>query len=317
MIDLHIHLDGSLSMDIINYLIDKYDIKVKKEELDNLDGSNSNNLKEYLDCFKLPVKLLQSPEAIKDSIYLLLSDLKKKGIIYVELRFAPQLHATNYSQEEIVEAAIDGMYKSCLKSNLILCMMRNGKKEDNIKTIWVAKKFLGNGVCAIDLAGDESNYKTKDFKSEFELAKSLNIPFTIHAGEADEYSSVIDAINFGASRIGHGINSINSTFCLNLLKEKKIGVEMCPSSNFQTKASSISDYPIKKFIDYGIMVNVNTDNMMVSNTNIFKEFDILKKNFGFNKKDIKKLLINACCMAFITDSEKEDLKQKINKLMEE
>lgn len=316
MIDLHVHLDGSLSAENLIYLADKYGVKIKGKKPEDLKkyivANNPKSLKDYLECFDLPIKVLQTPKAIEEAVFLVLSDLKRKGLKYVELRFAPVLHTSKSTQDEIVSAAITGLYKSCMKANLILCMMRNASLEDNLKTIEVAYKNLGNGVVGIDLAGDEAKYKTESFKELFDKANELSIPITIHAGEADDKTSILSAINFNCKRIGHGVKADEE--CLKIIKKKGIFLEMCPTSNIQTKASTIEEYPLKKFLEYGIKVTINTDNLTVSNTSIFKEYDFIKQQFGITDEMITVLLNNACDAAFIPDDVKKELKEEIKNI---
>ena len=155
---------------------------------------------------------------------------------------------------------------------------------------------MGKGAVALDLAGAEALYPTRDYKHLFEMAAKENIPYTIHAGEADGPESIRDAVNMGASRIGHGVRAIEDKSVMKLLADRKIPLEMCPTSNLNTRViTDIRDYPIKKYLDMGIVVTVNSDNMSVSNTDVKKELKLIKDSFGIDE-DI--LLINAEISAF-------------------
>ena len=158
----------------------------------------------------MPLKVMQTKENLSRIALELGEDLEKDDIIYAEVRFAPQLHTKNgLSYDDIVFSVIEGFKKCNIKINVILCMMRGASYINNLKTIEVAEKYLNKGVVALDLAGDEKHFKTKDYEDLFKMAKEKNIPFTIHAGEADNANSVLDAISFGAKRIGHGIRIID------------------------------------------------------------------------------------------------------------
>lgn len=281
LVDLHLHLDGSLSVDSVKELMQIQGIKncySDSELLEKLQVSDGcRDLNEYLEKFDFPITLLQTKEALETASYNLLEELKTQGVIYAEIRFAPQFHTSKgLSQEQVVKAVIDGMRKSELNANLILCCMRGENNHDeNIETVSVAKKFLKKGVAAIDLAGAEGLFPTSDYKDVFELASELGIPFTIHAGEAAGFTSVETAVEYGAVRIGHGVRSVESEDLLKKLSDKGIALELCPTSNLNTNIyRDISEYPIRKLMDAGITVTVNTDNMTVSNTNI-------KKNLKF------------------------------------
>ena len=225
------------------------------------------------------------------------------GLKYVEIRMAPQLStAKGLSQEKVVKTLI----KTCkiarkygVFSNLILCMMRgNDTKEKNLETVRVAKKFLGKGVVAMDLAGAEGLFPNEMFENEFNLIHELKIPLTIHAGEASGPSSVASALRFGACRIGHGIHSIEDKSVLNELKTKNICLEICPKSNLDTKTiSKYDDLPIKDFMDAGIKVSINTDDMTVSNTTLKQEYETLEK-MGLNAKNLQEIAVNSINYSF-------------------
>lgn len=309
LVDLHLHLDGSLSLNSVKELMQIQEIKncySDSELLEKLQVSEGcSDLNEYLEKFDFPISLLQTKAALETASYNLLEELKAQGLIYTEIRFAPQFHTKNgLSQEQVVKAVIDGMRKSEFNSNLILCCMRGENNHDaNIETVSVAKKFLKKGVAAIDLAGAEGLFPTSDYKDVFELAAKMGIPFTIHAGEADDFTSVETAVEFGAVRIGHGVRSVESEDLLKKLSAKGIALELCPTSNLNTNIyKDISEYPIRKLMDAGITVTINTDNMRVSNTNIKKELQILADAFNFDENDIRKFEADAIKCSF-ADSE--------------
>lgn len=308
MIDLHLHLDGSLTPSIVTKLAALQGITLPvsgQEELKKLLSvpKECTSLNGYLKCFDLPLSLLQTRKALSLSVSLLLEHLSYLSYEYCELRFAPQLHTKQgLSQKEVVEAALSGLkeYKtknadSSLNAVFILCMMRGtSNQNENFETIEVAREFLGKGVVALDLAGAEGLFPTKKYAKEFETAREYGIPFTIHAGEADGAESVRTAILFGAKRIGHGIRAREDKEVMKLLKEKKIPLELCPSSNLQTKAvDSIKNYPLKEFLDYGIVVTINSDNLMVSDTNVEKELELIQKEFGLSEDEMKQIRDNS------------------------
>jgi adenosine deaminase len=188
-VELHLHLDGSVSPDSAKQLAVLCNQKLGSDEdtLRKLSvGKNCRDLNEYLEKFAFPCSLLQSAECIELAVKNLLCELTDLGVLYSEIRFAPQKHTENgLSQEEAVKAAIDGVNKSSAHASLILCCMRgDSNEEENLETVRVAQKYLGKGVVAIDLAGAEALYPTANFEYVFSLAKELSVPFTVHAGEA-------------------------------------------------------------------------------------------------------------------------------------
>ena len=323
MIDLHLHLDGSLPIKTVLKLAKLQNIALPGEDEATLRkylavSPSAKSLNDYLRCFDLPLMLLQSCEAVKIALYELICELKEQGIIYSEIRFAPQLHTKcGCTQREIIEAAITGLDKAQkdfnTKSNLILCAMRGGSEEDNLLTVSLAAEYLGNGVCAVDLAGAEALYKTELYRNVFSLSARLCVPFTIHAGEADSVQSVKTAIEFGARRIGHGVAAVDDDELLDEIKRKNISIECCLTSNLQTKAvSKLENHPIKDFLRLGINATINTDNMTVSDTTVEKELSLLSDIAPEISR--KTLMRNAVNAAFLSDNEREELMRRMSSL---
>jgi len=294
-VELHVHFDGSLCVPYVNQLLG-YDAS------EELVASDVHNLGEYLEKFSLPSKLLQTRENLVKFSYLLARDLVKDDVIYAEIRFCPFLHTSLLSLEEVIDAVLEGLgMVSEVKTNLILCMMRNFHRDKNMQIIKLAKKYLGKGVGGIDLAGDEAFYDTKLFAPLFEVIHDLSIPFTIHAGEAAGGDSILEAISFGAKRIGHGVRAIENSFVIDELVKNDVLLEVCPTSNIQTGA----------VMDLGVKVCLNTDNRTVSNTTLSKEEELLKKYLGFSEEDFRKCYLNAIDGAFLTEEEKDLLRNII------
>ena len=319
LVELHLHLDGALSINNCRKLaaIQNIDISKDDNELSNLlmVSPNCHDLNEFLTKFEFPLTLLQTYEGIKESVKNLQDELIEQGIVYAEIRFAPQLHLSNgLTQEEVVASAIEGLNVSELRSNLILCCMRGNDNHDaNMETVRVAKKYLGNGVCAIDLAGAEGLFPTKDFEDVFRYAKELGVPFTIHAGEADGPNSVNDAILFGTKRIGHGVRASEDPNIVKLIAEQGITLEICPTSNICTSIyDKVSDMPIKHFIDNGINITINTDDPTVCNTKLKDELKLVAEAFNLTYDDIVKLQLNAINASFASPEVKEEVIKRIN-----
>ena len=317
IVDLHLHLDGSLSAKAIIDVANKEGIKLPTKDENELNKflmvpENCKSLNEYLECFSLPNLVLQSKQGLQICTLELLERLAKDGLKYVEIRMAPQLSTDKgLSQDEVVDTLIKTCKiaeKNGIFSNLILCMMRgNDTKQKNLETIEVAKKFLGKGVVALDLAGAEGLFPNEMFEEEFKLINDLQIPLTIHAGEASGADSVKSALKYGACRIGHGIHSIEDELVLDELKDKNITLEVCPKSNLDTKTiSKYEDLPLKRFMQLGIKVSINTDDMTVSNTTLAKEYETLTK-LGFNEKELQQFARNSIEASFASKSIKDYL----------
>ena len=319
LIDLHLHLDGSLSVKSVKELaaLQNIEIPENEEELLKLLRINDDckDLTEYLEKFAFPGMLLQTKEAIALSVYNLQEELKEQGLIHAEIRFAPQLHTRKgLSQREVIEAAIEGLNRSDFSAGLILCCMRgNDNREENLETVKLAKDYLGKGVVCVDIAGAEALFPTENFEDLFALAKELEIPYTIHAGEADGPKSVWKALEFGTKRLGHGVRSLEDPALVEKLVAEGITLELCPTSNIHTcMFPCIEEYPLRKLMEAGVKVTINTDNMTVSNINLAKEFGKLIAAFNLTDEEIKGFARNSVNACFADEETKKVLLEKID-----
>lgn len=310
-VELHLHLDGSLEIETIMEISG-----LNKEEVKNkvIAKDKCLNLTEYLTKFDLPISIMQDRNSLIRVASDLVNYLERENVIYAEVRFAPVFHTKNgLSMEEVVEAVLEGLKSNVhVKTNLILCMMRGMDKDTNLSVIDVASKYLGKGVCAVDLAGDECTYPLEEYLELFEIVKKKNIPFTIHAGESGSASQVRMAIEVGTTRIGHGIHSIEDESVLKLIKEKNVLLEVCPTSNVQTNnVEEYHNHPIGRLYNLGIRLNINTDNKTVSNVSISGEYQKLRDSFNFSDDDFKNMNIKAIESAFISEEEKQELLKEL------
>lgn len=324
-IELHCHLDGSLRVDSVLEEITLQNINISEKELNSMDSilrapQNCTSLVEYLSAFDMPLKVLQSKRAIRRFTFEVFEDAYKENIVYLELRFAPILHTQNrLSMKEVISSAINGMNdaknKYDIEGGLILCCMKNFSEKDAINTIESGKEFLGKGVCAVDLAGPEDEGFAYKFINAMSLAKKYGYNITIHAGEAGSAQNVYDAINIlHADRIGHGVRSIESKDVYELVKEKKILLEICPTSNVQTKTvKNLENHPLVKYFKNDISFSINTDNRTVSATTETKECSIVAKLIGMNVDDYKKIYYNTVRAIFASDKVKQKLLNRLNK----
>lgn len=325
MIDLHLHLDGSLTAQQVIDLAKIAGVTLPSTDEKEIEKlltvePDCRNLGQYLEKFDLPLKVLQRRDTIEKSVYGLLKRLAEQGICYAEIRFAPQLHTSlGLSQDEVVNAAVTGLRKGIeefkMPANLILCCMRGDDNHaENLETVAVAEKYLRQGVCAIDLAGNEAAYPTEGFADVFALARERNIPFIIHAGEAAGAQSVSWAVSFGASRIGHGIHALEDAFLMEQLRTKRIFLELCYTSNIQTKAvEDPARYPLDTFLKHGIAVTVNTDNMTVSGTTLKAEYRLLQRQFGLPAEAMKEIALCALDGAFLPDEKKAQIAEDVDR----
>ncbi|MDD3220168.1 MAG: adenosine deaminase [Lachnospiraceae bacterium] len=307
-VDLHCHLDGSLPVQMVQSMLGK---QITPQNLQV--SADCRNLAEYLEKFDLPLQCMQTAEGLRRSAMEFLLDVAKEHTAYVEVRFAPLFSENeNLSCRQVIESVLEGLElakKQCgVSYNVIVCAMRNHSEEENLRMLRTAREYLGNGVCAADLAGNEAAYPMKEFASLFKQAAKWEIPFTIHAGECGSKENIREAIELGAKRIGHGIAMRGDKSLQQLCAQKCIGVEMCPTSNLQTRAvKDETEYPLEEFEKNQVLVTINTDNRTVSDTTITKELLWVEQYCNQSDEDIRKLMKNAVEVSFASEEEKHRL----------
>lgn len=311
-IELHCHLDGSLSK---TFLEERLGRAVSEREMTVSEDCRS--LVEYLEKFDLPLACLQDEAGLEAAGYDVLRTMQQENVIYAEIRFAPLLSVTeSMSAEKVIAALLKGLERGKaafgVAYNVITCAMRHHTEEANFRMLKTAREFLGAGVCAADLAGAEAQYPMTDFMELFRKTKALGMPFTLHAGECGNAQNITDSVLSGAGRIGHGIAMKGRQDVQRLVREAGVGVEMCPTSNFQTKAVTGREaYPIREFLDAGLLVSVNTDNRTVSGTSLTKELELVQTLYALTDEEICLLQKNAVQTAFVSEAQKEELRKAI------
>lgn len=314
-VELHCHLDGSLNIGFVEEMLEKQNIVVGRDELKRrLEvRPDCTSLTEYLGKFDLPLLCLQSKEGLRRAAYELVRDVAKEHVKYIEVRFAPMLStAKGLTCREVIESVVEGLHEAGgeygVFASAIVCAMRHHTLQQNMEMLTVAREFMGKGVCALDLAGDESAFPTSEFRELFVQAKEWNIPFTIHSGECGSVENVREAIALGAKRLGHGIALEKSPELRKLCREKGIGIEMCPTSNVQTRAvDSLAVYPLKLFLDEGLLVSLHTDNRTVSGTTLTREEAVVREELHLSEGEVRKCTENAIRTAFTSDEVKKQL----------
>lgn len=313
-VDLHLHLDGSLSEEIVAELAAREGLHLTAEEIrDSIRvPDNCTSLVDYLKRFELPTVVLQTEFALERAAYDLVERLAKQGLVYAEIRFAPQLHTRKgLSQEAVLKSVISGVRQAqmdypSIRAGILLCSMIGG--EQNEETIRLAKKYIGNGACGADLAGAEGSIPIETYAPLFEDLYREQLPFTIHAGECGDPENVRKAVELGAKRVGHGCGAIKSEAVMDLLARTQTTVEVCVVSNLHTKVVlDAKEHPIRPFFDRGIAVTVNTDNMACSNTTLLREHQVLADSMGFTDDEFRKMDENAIRGAFLSDAQKAQL----------
>lgn len=321
LIDLHLHLDGSVPYQTVRELLAKEGRSLPEADLrKRLSVSpDCRNLDEYLDKFDFPLSLMQTAENLRLIVRELLAELRGQGLVYAEIRFAPQKHTETLTQAEAVQAVLDGrddfyawqkgQEGDDLHANFLLCLMRLVEQnEANWETVKVAKDFLDQGVAGLDLAAPENEeVANRKYAPFFQQAREWGIPYTIHAGEAMGPESMREALDLGTKRIGHGIRCQEDPSLVKELAADGITLECCASSNLNTKVfDQIAEYPLRSMLGQNLRVTLNTDNMTVSATNLPRECQLMKEQ-GLTKSEEKQLYLNSVRAAFASQEEKDRL----------
>ncbi|MCK4662170.1 MAG: adenosine deaminase [Bacteroidales bacterium] len=327
--ELHCHLDGSLRPETILELAKKQNVKLPKNDLKGLKnylevGNRCKNLEEYLERFNVTLSVLQTKEALIRTTYELAEDCANENIRYLEIRFSPILHQEKgLKLTEIADSVLAGKKKAeakfDIKIGIIVCSIRHIEPEKSLTLAELAVAYKNRGVVGFDLAGAEENFPAKDHKDAFYLIINNNVNTTVHAGEAYGPESIHQAIHYiSANRIGHGTKLRENGDLLNYVNDHRIPLEMCVTSNVQTKAvSSYSNHPLKNYFDYGIRVTLNTDNRMISKTTLTDEYMLAVQEFGFTPDELKYLILNGFKSAFLPLNEKVEMISKITKELED
>ena len=309
--DLHVHLDGSLRLETILELAEQQKVKLPATNLDTLRpfvqvGEECKSLVDYLKAFDVTLSVMQTYDSLVRTAFELAEDAAKENVRYIEVRYSPILHQQKgLPLHHIVQAVLDGLKearkKYSIHTGVIVCGMRHINPETSLKLADLTVAFKNKGVVGYDLAGAEEDFPAKRHKDAFSRVLANNINCTLHAGEAYGPESIHQAIHqCGAHRIGHGVRLIEDGDLLNYVNDHRIPLEMCPSSNLQTKVvKKMADHPIRLFYDLGLRVTVNTDNRLVTGTSVSQELMILHDELHFSLEEIQDVIIMGFKSAFL------------------
>lgn len=311
--DLHVHLDGSVRLSTILELAEKQGVELPngadtEEELaEALNmGQLCHDLNDYLQAFDITLSVLQTEEALYRAAFELGEDAAKENVQYMEVRYSPLLHTQNgLSFPVIVEAVAEGLREAKrqygIMSGQIICGIRHITPEASLRLAELCVAFKGKEVVAFDLAGAEVDNPPKDHREAFYLIRNNNVNLTIHAGEAYGPESIHQAIHLcGAHRIGHGVRLREDGDLLNYVNDHRIPLEVCLSSNVQTRAcKSYESHPLPFYLSYGLRCTINTDNRLVTDTTVTEEFAKAVEHYDLNIGDLRKLITNGFKSSFM------------------
>lgn len=323
--DLHVHLDGSLRPETILALGKEQGVDLPANTAQGIldavgAGSNFGSLVEYLRGFALTLSVMQTEDALERCAFELAEDAHRENVHYMEVRYAPMLHTQKgLSTSKVVEAVLSGLRRAReqygIKSNVILCGIRNISAESSYEMAELAVAYKGRGVVGFDLAGAEAHFPAKDHHRAFALVHDNNVNCTIHAGEAYGPASIHQALHdCGAHRIGHGCRLRENGDLLHYVNDHRIPLECCPSSNVQTGAvTSLKSHPLKLYFDLGLRVTINTDNRLITNTSVSEELYRVHKEMRVPFADIKKMVTAGFKSAFMPFHDKQAALRRVAK----
>jgi adenosine deaminase len=325
--DLHCHLDGSLRLDTVIDLARKQAVTLPTFDRGELfrmlyAGDHVTSLDDYLRAFDITLSVMQREDALERAAYELAEDAHRENVRYIEVRYSPMLHTREgLRPAQVVEAVLRGLRTAKrelgVRYGVILCAIRSLGPELSLRIAELCVAFKNRGVVGFDLAGSEINNPAKVHRAAFQLVIDNNINCTAHAGESFGPDSVHQAIHkCGAHRIGHGTRLVESGDLLNFVNDHRIPLEVCPSSNVQTRAaSSWETHPVDFYVDYGLRVTINTDNRLMSDTTVSKELYLCHKHYGWSLRTIKEIIIAGFKSAFMPYREKADLTLEVSRTL--
>jgi adenosine deaminase len=313
-VDLHLHLDGAARPETIMHFMRKSGARLPTEDpvafrtyVQAPRGCRS--LADFLKAFEFFYPFLKSSEAMERIAYELCEDCSKQNVRYFEARFAPALQAGDgLSQEDVVRAVLRGLEKGSadfsVGAGAILCCYRSLTEEENRETVRVAEKFLNEGVVGLDLAGDEARYPVKLYAPFFRMAAERKIPITCHAGEAAGPESVRQALELGARRIGHGVRIKDDDALRKRLRDERVPLEMCVTSNVHTQAvKGYAAHPARRFLAEGLRVTLNTDDPGVSGIDLVHEYETAIDQLGFSWPELSAVILNGVESLFLPEQD--------------
>ena len=331
-LSLHDHLDGGLRPQTIIELAGDIGHPLSADNADDLgqwfaESANSGSLERYLETFDHTIAVMQTAPNLRRVAREFVEDLAADGVIYGETRWAPEQHLRHgLTEADAIEAVRDGLAEgmaACrdrgheIDVRQLLTAMRQAEPTRNIAELTL--RYRRDGVAGFDIAGPEKGYSPSRFLESFQLLRRQSAYYTIHAGEADGCESIWEAVQVcAANRIGHGVAIIEDIQHGTLgdfaayVRNERIPLEMCPSSNVQTgTVSSIAEHPIHSLDRLGFRVTVNPDNRLMSATTMTREFALLADAFDYTFADVGRLSINAAESAFAPYEVRRALVQRI------
>lgn len=315
-VELHLHLDCSLSYDVVKKLDPSITLQAYRENF--IAPAKCTNLADFLTRAPQGITLMQTEHQLKLVVADLFHQLQQDNVLYVEIRFAPLLHTERglaaHEVVAIVEAATAAAVDATgIEARLILCTLRHFSAHQSLETAQLVEQFRGTRVVALDIAGDEAGFPITTHVAAFRYARERNIPRTAHAGEASGPESVWETLQqLAPSRLGHGVRSIEDPALVEHLRQHNIHLEICPTCNVQIDIyPNYADHPIDRLYRAGISLNVNTDARTITNITLKEEYKRLQRVFGWEREHFLQCNLRALQAAFISDDLRSQLVERL------
>nr|WP_209307257.1 adenosine deaminase [Streptococcus suis] len=315
--ELHCHLDGSLSLGVIRQLAQmaKITIPAEDEVLRKLVSVHGkvDSLMAYLKLFDFVRPLLQTASALELAAYDLVRQAARDKIIYIEVRFAPELSTDqDLTILQAVSAVLVGLNRGQedfgVVAKLLVCGLKQTKPNQTKELFSAIADLAPKGLVGFDFAGNEADYPTEELRDIIQFTQALGYPMTFHAGECGCVTNVIQALELGIRRIGHGTALTRNPEAIQAFVNSGATLEMCLTSNLQTGAAdSIEYFPYHELVEAGANITINTDNRTVSNTTLNREYQLFVEYFGTSKADFYRFNQNAIQASFASEEEKKVL----------
>jgi len=306
-VELHLHLDCSLSYAAVSQLAPH--ISRQEYDAEFVAPSQCASLADFLTRAPRGFQLMQTDDALRIVTEDVFEQLRRDNVIYAEIRFAPLLHLLEGLSPEAVVAVVDRATEQCIaatgiEARLILCTLRHFDPTQSLLTAQLVERFKGSRVAALDIAGDEAGFPIDAHIPAFRYAIDHGLDRTAHAGEACGASSVWETLQaFQPTRIGHGVRSIEDPLLVDHLKRERIHLEVCPTSNVQTRTSlRYADHPVDRLFRAGVSLGINTDTRTITNVTLEQEYLRLREQFGWSDDELLTCNREALRAAFIDEA---------------
>ena len=327
-VDLHRHLEGSLRLSTLAEIACEHGVDLPSYEIEELrpyvqvTTDEPPDFHAFLEKFSFLARFYSKLDCIDRISYEAVADAAQDNVKYLELRFNPVTLALSqgFYLEEVVEQVISAVKKAeqdfDITVKLLTTIRRDYDQDTSSRMVDIAIHYADQSIVGLDLAGDEVHYSAQPFAELFNKAKEAGLGITVHAGEAAGAESVRTAIELlRADRIGHGVRANEDLAVMDLVRERGITLEMCPTSNIQTAAvKAITRHPLRAFHQIGLPVTINTDDPSVSNTTLTDEYVVAVRDVGVTVPEIKQMILTGVRAAFLRQSEKEQLEAVFTEL---